>query len=77
MIYVLPVLALTLWAAQRLSPAVITFLLTAEILSGVISSAIFLDEPFGWMQVAGTALIIFAALSEVLSSMGKSVSESR
>ena len=76
-VYTVPIIVMTLWAAQRLAPTTLTFLLTAEILSGVISSAIFLDEPFGWMQAAGTALIIFAALSEVLSSMGKSVSESR
>jgi len=65
-IYVLPILVLTLWSAQRLSPAVISFLLTAEILSGVISGALFLDEPFGGMQMAGAALILLAALSQVI-----------
>ena len=34
--YVLPILALTLWSVQRLSPATLTFLLTAEILSGIL-----------------------------------------
>jgi len=65
-IYVVPIMVMTLWAAQRLSPATITFLLSAEILSGVISGAVFLDEPFGMLQVAGTVLIILAATSEVL-----------
>jgi drug/metabolite transporter (DMT)-like permease len=64
--YVLPILFLTLWSAQRLSPAVISFLLTAEILSGVASAALFLDEPFGVMQMAGAVLILLAALSQVL-----------
>ena len=41
-IYVVPIMVMTLWAAQRLSPATITFLLSAEILSGVISGALFL-----------------------------------
>jgi len=68
-IYVLPIMALTLWSARRLSPTVLTFLLTAEILSGVISGAWLLDEPFGWMQMAGTLLIVLAALSEVLSGL--------
>ncbi len=68
-VYVLPILALTLWSAQRLSPAVITFLLTAEILSGVITAALFLDEPFGLMQVGGAALIISAAMAEVLKNL--------
>ena len=69
--YVLPVLVLTLWAAQRLSPAVITFLLTAEILSGVISAALLLDEPFGWMQAGGACLILLAAMAEVMAGLSK------
>lgn len=68
-VYVLPILALTLWSAQRLSPAVISFLLTAEILSGVISGALLLDEPFGPMQMAGACLIFVAALSEVVPTL--------
>jgi drug/metabolite transporter (DMT)-like permease len=68
-LYVLPIIALTLWSAQRLSPAVITFLLTAEILSGVLSAALLLDEPFGWMQLSGASLILFAAMAEVLKSL--------
>ena len=68
-IYVLPILALTLWSAQRLSPAVISFLLTAEILSGVFSGVLLLDEPFGPMQMAGACLIFMAALSEVLAGL--------
>lgn len=67
-IYVLPILALTLWSAQRLSPAVITFLLTAEILSGIISGTLLLDEPFGLMQAGGACLILAAAMVEVLKS---------
>ena len=68
-IYVLPILALTLWSAQRLSPAVVSFLLTAEILSGVLSSVLFLDEPFGPMRAAGACLIFGAALAEVIPSL--------
>lgn len=66
LLYVVPILALTLWSAQVLTPATLTFLLTAEILAGVISSAIFLDEPFGPLRVAGAALIVLGALSEIL-----------
>lgn len=68
-IYVLPIMVLTLWSAQRLPPATITFLLTAEILTGVISGALLLDETFGWMQATGAVLIVLAAMSEILSSM--------
>lgn len=65
-IYVLPILALTLWSAQRLSPAAVSFLLTAEILSGVLSGVLILDEPFGWLQASGACLIFVAALAEVI-----------
>lgn len=65
-LYVLPILVLTMWTAQRLTPAVLTFLLTAEILSGVLSGVIFLDEPFGWMQALGAILILSAAAGEVV-----------
>ncbi len=66
MLYALPIMVLTLWSAQRLSPATLTFLLTAEILSGTASGVLLLDEPFSAMQGAGAALIVFAAMSEVL-----------
>ena len=69
MIYVLPILLLNLWSAQRLSPAVLSFLMTAEIISGVVSSALFLDEPFGAMQGAGAVLILFAASVEVIPAL--------
>lgn len=65
-LYVVPVSIMTLWSAQRLAPAVLSFLLTAEILSGVITGALFLDEPFGVLQIIGAVLIIAAALSEVV-----------
>ena len=65
-VYVLPVMVMTLWSARRLAPTTLTFLLTAEIVSGVASSAVFLDEPFGVMQLTGAVLIVFAAMSEIL-----------
>lgn len=65
-VYVLPILVLTLWSAQRLTPAVISFLLTAEILSGVLSGVILLDEAFGPLQALGACLILLAAAGEVV-----------
>jgi drug/metabolite transporter (DMT)-like permease len=69
--YVLPILFMTLWSAQRLSPGVMSFLLTAEILSGVISGALLLDEPFSEMQAAGAVLILAAAAVEVVPAVLK------
>ncbi len=64
-LYVLPVMALSLWSAQRLSPALLSFLFTLEILSGVASSAYLLNETFDTMQLLGASMIIGAALVEV------------
>lgn len=65
-VYVLPILALTLWSARRLPPALLSFLLTAEILMGVVSGVLFLDEPFSGVQAAGAVLIVLGALAELL-----------
>ncbi|MFK7940703.1 MAG: DMT family transporter [Roseovarius sp.] len=75
-IYVLPILLLTMWSAQKLTPAVLTFLLTAEILSGVISSTLMLDEPFGLLQAIGAALILAAAAGEVVPHLRAKVQAS-
>lgn len=69
--YAIPVLFLTMWSAQRLAPATLSFLLTAELLTGVTSGAIWLDEPFGWVQAVGALLILVAALTEVFFRGGK------
>ncbi|MEX0339111.1 MAG: EamA family transporter [Arenibacterium sp.] len=68
-VVMLPVMFITLWSAQRLPPALLSFLLTAEILSGVISGVLLLNEPFTLWQAVGAALIIFGAVSEVLPAL--------
>lgn len=71
-VYMAPLLLATLWAAYQLPPATVSFILTAEILSGVGSSALMLREPFGLPQALGCALVIAGAASEVLRSRGPS-----
>ncbi len=65
--FVLPIILLTLWGASQFSAVIMGFILTAEIVSGVASSAIFLGERFGWPEVAGTALIMVGASIEIIS----------
>ncbi|MEM9433696.1 MAG: DMT family transporter [Pseudomonadota bacterium] len=65
-LYVTPLLLATLWSAVRLPPTTLSFILTAEILSGVVSAAILLSDPFGWPEIIGSVLVICAALSEVI-----------
>lgn len=65
-VYLAPIVLATLWSARRLAPALLSFILTAEIVSGVGSSALLLDEPFGWAEALGSTLIAGAALIELL-----------
>lgn len=65
-IYLAPIIGVTLWGAKRLLPVTISFLLAAEILSGITSSALFLDEPFGWWEITGTAMIIASVIAHVM-----------
>ena len=66
-VYLAPILLITMFAALRLAPATMSFLLTAEILSGVASSAVFLDEPFGAVEALGALLLAGGALVETLA----------
>ncbi|WP_158540115.1 DMT family transporter [Rhodosalinus halophilus] len=67
LLYIVPVLLVTIWAAQRLAPATMSFLLTAEIIAGVVSGALFLAEPFGVPEAVGAALIILGATAEAIA----------
>lgn len=67
-VYLAPIIIITMWAARRLPPAMFSFLLTAEILSGVASSAMFLDERFGAPEAIGALLVALGAVVEVISS---------
>jgi len=62
--YLVPVSAITLWGATQIPPALMSFLLTLEVIAAVASSAILLGEPFGLIELLGTALIISGALVE-------------
>ncbi|MEM9140665.1 MAG: DMT family transporter, partial [Pseudomonadota bacterium] len=64
--YVGTMMAGTMWGAFRLPPAVMTYLLSLEILGGVFSAVFILGETFGWFEAAGALFIIGAVLVEVL-----------
>ncbi|KNG94868.1 DMT family transporter [Pseudaestuariivita atlantica] len=66
-VYITPLMVLTVLAARWVPPGLLSFLLTAEIASGVITSALFAGEPFGWPHAVGSLLIAAGATSEVLA----------
>lgn len=67
-LYLVPILAITLWGATHLPPTTMSFVLTAEIITGVASSAWFLDQPFGLPELMGAVLIASGALIEIARS---------
>ncbi|MCY4447030.1 MAG: DMT family transporter [Rhodobacteraceae bacterium] len=65
-IYFTPLIILSIWTTTVIAPALMCFLLSFEIVSGIGSSAIILNEPFGLIQIAGSVCILLGALVEVL-----------
>ena len=63
-----------LWGVRLVSPGRAGLLMMMEVVTGLASAAAFADEPFGVPQIAGSALIVAAALVEVLPAAGPSVS---
>ena len=55
-----------LWGARVVSPGRAGLLLMTEVITGLASAAVLAGEPFGIRQVAGSVLIVAAALVEVV-----------
>ena len=55
-----------LWGARLVSPGRAGLLLMMEVVTGLASAAALAGEPFGAAQLAGSMLIVAAALAEVL-----------
>lgn len=73
--FMLPIMYLTLYGAQRLTPARVGILLLGEVVVGVASAALLTDEPFGLREALGTALILGAAAAEVMKQQGRRAAE--
>ncbi|GHB31932.1 DMT family transporter [Salinicola rhizosphaerae] len=59
-------LAIVVWAAGHLAPARLGILMMSEVLVGVFSAALFAGEPLAMIQIIGAALVITAAVMEVI-----------
>jgi len=55
-----------LWGVRFVSPGRVGLLMMTEVVTGLASAAAFAGEPFGAAEVAGSLLIVAAALVEVL-----------
>lgn len=65
-LYAAPILIATIWSARLLGATTVTFILTGEIIVGIVSVALLESEPFGWPELLGTTMILSATLIEVL-----------
>ena len=65
-IMMLPITYLTIWPATVLSPVRVGMLLMVEVIVGVLSAALLLDEAFGLRETIGTLLIVSAGIVEVM-----------
>lgn len=66
-LHLAPVVGATLWSASRLRPTTMSYLLTAEIVTGIASATVLSGEPFGLPEALGSVAIVGAALVEVFS----------
>ena len=70
-VLIIAVLAITptnfliIWAATRLGPVRVGLLLMLEVVVGIGSAAILIEEPFGVRQVVGGVLIVSAGVLEM------------
>jgi drug/metabolite transporter (DMT)-like permease len=66
LLMVLPINLVALWSAKHLSPARVSLIFAIEAVIGIASAAVLLDEPFGWREALGSALVIGSTLVDVL-----------
>ena len=75
LIWLLPVIGLTVYGASRLDPGRVAIFLMLEIVIGLASAAWLLDEPFGVRETIGALLIGAAMLAEVFRQDSPTVSK--
>jgi drug/metabolite transporter (DMT)-like permease len=70
LVWMLPVIWLTVYAASRVDPGRFAILLTFEIVVGLVTAAILTDEPFGARELAGALLVMGAIAVEIGAAGG-------
>lgn len=65
-VFGVPPVLMTLWGAARLTPGRVGILLLGDVAVGIISAALWAEEPFGTREALGSALIVGAAIVELM-----------
>ena len=73
-IWMVPVIALTVYGASRMDPGMVAIFLMFEVIIGLASAAWLLDEPFGPREIIGAGFIIAAMLTEIVIQDSPTVS---
>lgn len=66
LIWLVPVIGLTVYGASRLDPGMVAIFLMFEVIIGLASAAWLLDEPFGARELIGAGFIVAAMLTELV-----------
>ncbi len=66
-VWMLPVIWLTVYGGSRLDPGKVAILLLFEIVAGLTSAAVLTDEPFGLRELIGAVLIMAAGGVEIFA----------
>jgi drug/metabolite transporter (DMT)-like permease len=74
LLWMLPVIWLTVYAASRVDPGRFAILLMFEIVVGLATAAILTDEPFGARELAG-ALLVMGAISVEIGAVRSGTAE--
>ena len=67
----LPLNCIILWAASLLSPARVGLLMLLEVVCGIAVAGVMTDEPYGWLEGAGTVLILAAGIVDIVQPGAK------
>jgi len=64
--FIIPTNCALMWGASRVSPGLFGIVILTEVVLGVVSAALWADEPFGWREAVGGAMILAAGTCEAL-----------
>ena len=77
LVWVIPVIWLTLYGASRIDPARVGIFLLLDVAVGAITATVLAGEPFGPAEAVGAVLIVSAAIVEGASHSGESARSSK
>lgn len=63
--FFLPTNTIITWSPGQIGAGLFSILILAELVFGTVGAAIWANEPFGWHEIAGCALILAAGVLEV------------